>query len=247
MRRLLFTVVFSLVFPLSAHAAEALIAVASNFTAPMKKLAPMFERETGHKLTLAFGSTGKFYAQIHHGAPFDVLLAADEAIPAKLEQEGMGSRRYTYALGRLVLWSAQADLVDNQGAVLQQTPLGRLAIADPRLAPYGAAAIQTLERLGRLTAWRPQFVVGENISQAFQFASTGNAPLGFVAMAQIYVDGRLQSGSAWIVPQSLYQPIRQDAILLGKAEHNDAATAFMKFLRSEAAVAVLRDYGYTFE
>jgi molybdate transport system substrate-binding protein len=247
MRRRLLSVVIAILSPLDAQAAEAIVAAASNFTAPMQKLASLFERESGHTLTLTFGSTGKFYAQIVHGAPFDVLLAADAATPARLEREGRGSQRHAYALGRLVLWSAQPDRVDENGGLLKQPPLARLAIADPKLAPYGAAAIQTLDRMGLLTAWRPRFVIGENISQAYQFVVTGNAPLGFVALSQVYADDRLQSGSAWIVPDALYQPIRQEAILLNKGESNAAAIALMQFLRSDKARAVIRDYGYRFE
>lgn len=247
MRRWLLTVVIALALPSGAQAAEALVAVASNFTAPMQKLAPLFERASGHTLKLSFGSTGKFYAQIVHGAPFDVLLAADDATPARLEREGMGSAPFTYALGRLVLWSSQAGRVDENGNALGHPSHARLAIADPKLAPYGAAAIQTLDRLGYLATWRPRLVVGENISQAYQFVATGNASMGFVAMSQVFADNRLQSGSAWVVPQALYSPIRQDAILLTRGAHNAAAVALMHFLRGDIARAVIRDYGYTFE
>ena len=229
-----------------AHAAEVSVAVATNFTAPMQKIAARFEQDTGHKAVLAFGSTGRFYAQIRNGAPFQVLLAADDETPARLEREGVGvpGSRFTYATGRLVLWSSQPGLVDAQGEVLRSGRVDRLALADPKLAPYGAAAIETLGALGVLEALRPRFVQGENIAQAHQFVATGNAALGFVALSQVFSDGRLTSGSAWVVPAHLHAPIRQDALLLEKGRDNPAATALLQYLRGDKARAVLRSYGY---
>ena len=229
-----------------AHAAEVSVAVATNFTAPMQKIAARFEQDTGHKAVLAFGSTGRFYAQIRNGAPFQVLLAADDETPARLEREGVGvpGSRFTYATGRLVLWSSQPGLVDAQGEVLRSGRVDRLALADPKLAPYGAAAIETLGALGVLEALRPRFVQGENIAQAHQFVATGNAALGFVALSQVFSDGRLTSGSAWVVPAHLHAPIRQDALLLEKGRDNPAATALLQDLRGDKARAVLRSYGY---
>ncbi|GAB3388638.1 molybdate ABC transporter substrate-binding protein [Massilia agri] len=227
-----------------AWAGEVQVAVAANFAAPMEKLAPMFARETGHKAVLSFGSTGKFYAQIRHGAPFEVLLAADDETPARLEREGRGGSRFTYAVGRLALWSRQAGFVDAQGEVLKRGRFDRLAIADPRLAPYGAAAIETVRKLGLLEALRPKFVQGENIAQAWQFAATGNAALGFVALSQVYAGGKLKEGSAWIVPASMHAPIRQDAILLDKGKDNAAASALMRYLQGSKARAVIRSFGY---
>lgn len=227
-----------------AWAGEVQVAVAANFAAPMEKLAPMFARETGHKAVLSFGSTGKFYAQIRHGAPFEVLLAADDETPARLEREGRGASRFTYAVGRLALWSRQAGFVDAQGEVLKRGRFDRLAIADPRLAPYGAAAIETVRKLGLLEALRPKFVQGENIAQAWQFAATGNAALGFVALSQVYAGGKLKEGSAWIVPASMHAPIRQDAILLDKGKDNAAASALMRYLQGSKARAVIRSFGY---
>lgn len=227
-----------------AWAGEVQVAVAANFAAPMEKLAPMFARETGHKAVLSFGSTGKFYAQVRHGAPFEVLLAADDETPARLEREGRGGSRFTYAVGRLALWSRQAGFVDAQGEVLKRGRFDRLAIADPRLAPYGAAAIETVRKLGLLEALRPKFVQGENIAQAWQFAATGNAALGFVALSQIYAGGKLKEGSAWIVPASMHAPIRQDAILLDKGKDNAAASALMRYLQGSKARAVIRGFGY---
>jgi molybdate transport system substrate-binding protein len=230
----------------SARAEQVQVAVAANMAAPMKQIAADFERATGHHAVVVLGSTGKLYAQIRAGAPFEVLLAADDATPARLEAEGLAVRgtRFTYATGRLVLWSADAAVVDPQGKVLRQPPQGKLAIADPRLAPYGAAAMQTLTALGVASAWAPHLVQGESIGQAYQFAATGNAKLGFVALAQVMADGRITSGSAWIVPPTLHQPLNQDAIVLNTGRTNPAAAALLQYLRGDAARATLRGYGY---
>jgi molybdate transport system substrate-binding protein len=225
---------------------EVQVAVAANFTAPMKRIAADFEKDTGHKAVLTFGATGKFYAQITHGAPFEVLLAADDETPAKLEKEGaavIGSR-FTYATGRLALWSVQPGLVDAQGDVLKNGNFKKIAIAAPRLAPYGAAAVETMTKLGLQAALEPRLVQGESIGQAFSFVSTGNAELGFVALSQVYEDGKIKSGSAWIVPANLHSPIRQDAVLLAKAKDNKAAAQLMAFLKTEKAKAVIRSFGY---
>jgi molybdate transport system substrate-binding protein len=212
----------------------------------MKQIAADFERATGHHAVVVLGSTGKLYAQIRAGAPFDVLLAADDTTPARLEAEGLAVRdtRFTYATGRLVLWSADAGVVDAQGKVLRQPPQGKLAIADPRLAPYGAAAMQTLAALGVASAWSPHLVQGESIGQAYQFTATGNARLGFVALAQVMTDGRITSGSAWIVPPTLHQPLKQDAIVLNPGRSNAAAAALLQYLHGDAARGTLRGYGY---
>lgn len=230
----------------AAHAAEVSVAVAANFTAPMQKIAAAFERDTGHKAVLAFGSTGRFYAQVRNGAPFHVLLAADDETPAKLAAEGLGlpASRFTYAAGRLVLWSAQAGLVDSQGEVLRKGAFGKLAIADPKLAPYGAAAVEVLARLQLLPALQPKIVQGENISQAYQFAATGNAQLGFVALSQVMVDGKIEKGSAWVVPANLHAAIKQDAVQLAAGKDNPAAAALLHYLRGDAARAIIRAHGY---
>lgn len=234
----------SLSTPLAA--AELNVAVAANFTAPMQKIAAAFEKETGHKLALSFGSTGKFYAQIRNGAPFEVLFAADQETPARLEQEGLGvaGTRFTYATGKLVLWSKQPGLIDDKGEVLRTGSFERLALADPKLAPYGAAAMQTLNQLGLADALAGKLVQGESIGQAYQFVATRNAPLGFVALSQVYAEGRLTEGSAWMVPEALYTPIRQDALILAKGRDNAAAADLMRYLQGEAAQAVIRSYGY---
>lgn len=237
---------FLLLAALSGRAAEVQVAVAANFMAPMQKIAARFEADTGHQARLSFGSTGRFYAQIRNGAPFDVLLAADEEIPARLEREGRGGSRSTYAIGKLVLWSRQPGLVDAQGEVLRRGTYAKLALADPRLAPYGAAAVETLTRLGLIDAVRPKFVQGESIAQAYQYVATGNAPLGFVALSQVWADGQLREGSAWLVPAALYRPLRQDAILLHRGRDNAAAAALLQYLRHDRARAILRAHGYDF-
>ena len=229
-----------------AWADEVQVAVAANFTAPMKLIAADFEKQTGHKVTLAFGSTGKFYAQITNGAPFEVFLAADDETPSKLEKEGtaVNGTRFTYATGKLVLWSAQPGFVDAQGDVLMKNNFSKLAIAAPKLAPYGAAAVETLTKLGLLATLEPKLVTGESIGQAFSFVSTGNAELGFIALSQVYQDGKLKSGSGWTVPENLHNPIRQDAVLLTKGKDNKAAVALLAFLKTDPAKAVIRSFGY---
>ena len=235
-----------LAWGLHAQAAEVSVAVASNFSAPMQKIAQAFEQQTGHKAILSFGSTGNFYAQIKNGAPFEVLLAADDETPRKIEKEGLGlaASRFTYAVGTLVLWSRQPGLVDDKGSILQSGRFERIALANPKLAPYGAAAIETLNRMGVLPTVQPKVVQGDNMSQAYQFVATGNAQLGFVALSQVMTDGKITQGSAWLVPASLHTPIQQDAILLSKGAANPAATALLNFLRTERAKAVMRAFGY---
>jgi molybdate transport system substrate-binding protein len=231
---------------LAVHAAEVQVAVAANFAGAMKALAADFEKATGHKAVLASGATGKFYAQIRSGAPFDVFLAADDETPARLDKEGAAvpGSRFTYATGKLVLWSAKPDLVDARGEVLQNGRFAHIALAAPKLAPYGAAAVETMTRLGVLARLAPKFVQGESIGQTFGFVSSGNAELGFVALSQVWEKGKLKSGSAWIVPAELHAPLRQDAVLLVRGKDNAAAVALMAFLKSDTAKAVIRSFGY---
>jgi molybdate transport system substrate-binding protein len=228
------------------RADEVLVAVAANFSAPMQRIAAEFEKDSGHKAQLAFGATGAFYAQIKNGAPFQVLLSADDETPAKLAQEGLAeaSSRFTYAIGSLVLWSAKPGYVDGRGEVLKTTTFTKLALANPKTAPYGRAAIETLTKLGLLKSLEPKFVRGENIAQAFQFVMTGNAELGFVALSQVMKDGRVAEGSAWRVPEEMHQPIRQEAVLLTTARHDAAALALLHYLKSDKARAVIRAFGY---
>lgn len=232
--------------PLAALADEVQVAVAANFTAPMKDIATSFEKDTGHKAVLAFGATGRFYAQIASGAPFEILLAADDETPARLEKEGQAVQgsRFTYATGKLVLWSATAGMVDDKGDVLRTGTFRKLAIASPKLAPYGAAAVETMNRLGLYASLEPRLVQGESIGQTFGFVQSGNAELGFVALSQVYEGGRIKSGSGWIVPASLHAPIRQDAVLLAKGKDNKAAAALLAYLKGDKAKAVIRAYGY---
>ena len=230
-----------------ARAETVQVAVASNFAAPMQKIAAAFEKDSGHKAVLSFGATGKFYAQVRNGAPFAVLLAADDETPARMQKEGLAvtGSAFTYAIGQLVLWSADSSVVDAQGAVLNAPLNGKLALADPKLAPYGAAALQVLQQRGLADKLRPHFVLGENIAQTFQFVKTGNASMGFVALSQVMQDGKVTSGSAWLVPAALHEPIRQDAVLLRQGADNPAAKALLQYLRTDAARAVIRAYGYS--
>ncbi len=232
----------------AAVAAEVTVAVAANFSAPMQKIASAFEADTGHKAVLTFGSTGAFYAQIRNGAPFQLLLSADDETPARLEREGaaVAGSRFTYAIGRLVLWSARPGVVDERGEVLRQPGDSRIALANPKLAPYGAATIEALTALSLLQRLQPRFVQGENIAQTYQFTATGNAALGFVALSQVMVDGAIVRGSAWVVPAALHAPIRQDAVLLVKGRDNPAAVALATYLKGEKARAIIRSYGYGF-
>ena len=228
------------------RADEVQIAVAANFTAPMQKIAAEFERDTGHKVTLAFGATGKFYAQITNGAPFDVFLSADDETPARLEKEGYGvvGNRFTYAIGRLALWSAQEGKVDAKGEMLKNRAFQHLAIANPKTAPYGSAAIEVMQKMGVIAALQAKFVQGENIAQTYQFAVSGNAEIGFVSLSQIWKDGKISSGSAWIVPSNMHEAIRQDAMLLARGRDKRAASALLSYLKGEKARAIIKSYGY---
>lgn len=228
-----------------AAADEVHVAVAANFAAPMEKIAAEFARDTGNKALVSSGGTGKLYAQIKNGAPFEVFLSADEATPAKLEQEGLGvaGSRFTYAIGKLVLWSPKPGHVDPQGEVLKKGDFRHLAIANPKLAPYGRAAQEVLEKQG---VWQPlqsRLVFGENIAQTHQFVSSGNAELGFVALSQIR-QGSANQGSFWLIPQAMYAPIRQDAILLARGKGKTAAEQLLKYLKSDKAAAIIKHYGY---
>ena len=230
----------------SALADEVQVAVAANFTAPIQAIAKGFEKATGHRLVAVYGATGQFYTQIRNGAPFEVFLAADDSTPKKLEAEKaiVPGSRFTYAIGTLALWSAKPGYVDANGEVLKNNQFKHLSIANPKTAPYGLAATQVLDKLKLTEATRPKLVEGQNITQAFQFVSTGNAELGFVALSQIYKDGKVESGSAWIVPSSLHEPIRQDAVILEKGKDNPAAKALVDYLKGPKAAAVIKSYGY---
>ncbi|MDO9106583.1 MAG: molybdate ABC transporter substrate-binding protein [Methylovulum sp.] len=227
-------------------AAQVLVAVASNFTKPMEEIAAEFKQSTGHSAELSFGASGKFVAQIENGAPFQVFLSADEKKPEKLTESGFAvvGTRFTYAVGKLVLWSAKPGYVDAEGKVLSTGTFKHLAIADPKLAPYGAAALEVLKALGLEERTRPLLVLGENISQAQQFISTGNAELGFIALSQVIKDGKIGEGSGWIIPSDKYALIRQDAVLLKTGVDNPAAHALLEYLKSAKALAIIEKYGY---
>ena len=226
-----------------AHAGQAHIAVAANFTATLNALVKQFEAGSEHRILISSGSTGKLYAQIKNGAPFDILLAADSERPQLLEQEKLAvpGSRFTYAAGRLVLWSLQAALVDQQGAALTQMRFKHLAIANPKTAPYGVAAREALEKMGLWQQVQPRLVQGEDIGQTFQFVASGNAELGLVALAQAK---SAQQGAYWVVPPAYYQPIAQQAVLLEKARDNAAARDFLAFLKTPAAGLIIERFGY---
>ena len=227
-------------------AEEAQVAVAANFAEPIKAIAATLEKTTGHKLKITLGATGKLYAQIKNGAPFDVLLAANAEAPAALEKDGLtlSGSRFTYATGKLVLWSADIGRIDGKGEVLRTGNFRKLAYANPKTAPYGAAALQVMSKLGLTPALTPKLVQGESIGQAFSFVFTGNAELGFVAMSQVLEGGKLKSGSIWVIPQALYPPIHQDAVILDRGANNPAALALISLLKSTDIKDLIRSYGY---
>lgn len=246
MRLLHFVLILCALITVPLHADEIQVAVAANFSAPMQAIARDFEADTGHRLRLSFGATGKFYAQITHGAPFDVLLAADDETPARLVREGLARNgsQMTYAVGRLALWSPRPDGVDAKGELLRRGDFAHLALANPKTAPYGAAAVEAMNALGLLPALQAKFVQGENIAQTYQFVASGNAEIGFIALAQVWKDGRLTGGSAWIVPANLHQPLRQDAVVLARTTAPAAASALVAYLKGDKARTVIKSYGY---
>jgi len=233
--------------PLEAGAAEVQVAVAANFTAPMQKIAADFEAKTGHKAVLTFGTVGKFSAQMKAGAPFEVLVSSDRETPDALVRDGLaiGETRFTYAIGKLALWSATPGVVDDKGEVLRSRPFQHLALANPKLAVYGAAGQVVMKKLGVWEAIEPKLVTAENISQAYQFVASGNAELGFVAFSQIVgPDGKVTKGSTWMVPADLYPPLAQDVILLAPGKDSAAAKALVEYLGTAEARAIIRSYGY---
>jgi molybdate transport system substrate-binding protein len=236
-------IAFAAVFAAPACAAETQVAVAANFTDPAKAIADAFAAATGHKAILSFGSSGQFYSQMAHGAPYEVFLSADAERPKKAEQDGLGvpGTRFTYAVGRLALFSRTPGLVDSSGGVLKAGRFEKIAIADPAAAPYGVAAIQTMQRLGVYGALRPKIVQGASITQAYQFVATGAAELGFIALSQVINE---PGGSRWLVPAADHAPIDQQAILLFAGQTNPAAKAFLTFLRGPQAKAIIKRYGY---
>lgn len=236
----------SILLSVSVQAAEVKVAVASNFSQPMKDIAVEFEKDTGHKLNLTQGATGKFYAQITNGAPFEVFLSADDETPSKLVKEGkaISGTQFTYAIGRLVLWSPDEKLVDQSGAVLKTDRFKFIAIANAKVAPYGRAAVQTMQKLGVLRAIEPRVVQGESIAQTHQFVTTGNAQLGFVALSQVWENNRIKSGSGWIIPEEMHEQLRQDGVLLNPGKESSAANALVNYLKSDKAKKIIERYSY---
>jgi molybdate transport system substrate-binding protein len=230
----------------AAGAAELRVAVASNFAQPMARIAAAFSAASGDSVKLSAASTGKLQAQIIAGAPFDLLLAADDDTPRRLIASGhaVAETQHTYAIGRLVLWSADPKRVDDQGAVLADGDFSHLAIANPKTAPYGRAAMELLRSRGLLQRLTPRLVTGESIAQAQQFVATGNAELGLIALSQLQRPEGRAAGSMWLVPATLHAPIRQDAVLLRSGQAQPAARALLQYLQSDAARAVMREYGY---
>lgn len=228
-----------------ANADEIRIAVAANFARPMEKIVAAFEKETGHKIISSSGATGKFYAQIKEGAPFDILLSADQDHPKKLSNENfaVAETQFTYAIGKLALWSPKDKYIDSKGAILKKNLFTHISIANPKLAPYGVAAQATLEKMGLWHNLESKIVFGESISQAYQFVATGNAELGFVAFSQIK-DSNGIKGSYWLVPQDFYSPLKQDAILLKNAKNTTAAKRFLEFLKGKTAKSIIGEFGY---
>ncbi len=240
------SLLLALGLPAIAEADEVQVAVAANFLAPLQEIAKSFEKETGHQTLITSGATGQLFTQIQHGAPFEVMISADAKTPKKLVKNelALADSQFTYARGKLVLWSVDPAVVDASGAVLKSDKFKHLAIANPKTAPYGTAAMETLDKLGLTASLKSKLVEGENISQAKQFVDTGNAEVGFVALSQIYKNGKITKGSAWVVPLDLYAPIYQDAVLLKKGEDNPAATALLNYLKSDKAKAIMTTYGY---
>ena len=235
-----------LLFGQTSWSATVLVAVAANFSKPMTEIVSQFEKATGHSAKLSFGSSGKFVSQLENGGPFEVLLSADEKGPEKLEQAGLTvpNSRFVYALGKLVLWSATPNFVDDKGKILMTSNFKHLALADPKVAPYGAAAIDVLKKMKLFEKLQPMFVQGENIAQTYQFISTANAELGFLALSQVIKNGKIVGGSSWIIPDNLHAPIRQGAVLMKIGAENPAARALIDYLKSIPALAIIKKYGY---
>lgn len=239
----------ALVFvPKTGVAETALVAVATNFSEVIDILKADFEATSGHELTIITGSTGKLYAQIVNGAPFDVFMAADQARPERLVQDGRAlDTRFTFATGLLALWSADADRIGENGLQALTETYRHLAIANPQLAPYGVAAKEALSALGLLETLQSRIVMGENIGQTHALIASGNAELGIVALAYATSPRNVTAGSYWVIPPELYAPIHQDAVLTGHGQDNAAAHAFMAYLQSDPAKEIIRAYGYEVE
>lgn len=233
--------------PLPAYAQQATIAVASNFIRPMKDLIDHFHQTSQHRIKASYGSSGKIYAQIVNGAPFDLFFSADSDKPTRLLKQKLVFNRsnYCYAVGQLVLWSKQGDK-NNLLKQIKANRFNKLALANPKLAPYGQAAFEVMQQLSLVAQSRSKWVVAENVAQSFQFVMSGNAQLGFIALSQVMQNKQLIQGSIWLVPSELYQPVRQEVVLLNRAANNDAAKAFYQFIKSDSAKQIMAQYGYQF-
>lgn len=235
-----------------AHASHELkkekvsIAVAGNFLKPLKVLAEKFESKTKYKVAISVGSTGKLYAQITNGAPFELFLSADQKRPTQLISQKLAIKNslFTYAIGSLVLWSSDQERIDSGGELLSSPDLKHLAIANPNVSPYGEQTIQALKALGVYNQLKNKFVQGQNLGQTFQYISSGNIQQGIIAESQVTLKGEITSGSIWILPKHLYQPIKQDAVLLEKGRYNPAAKAFIDYLKTPEAVKIINSFGY---
>ncbi len=238
--------VCAVVFPVLTHAAEVKVAVAANFQKPLEEIAQSFKADTGNSISISAGATGQLFTQIQNGAPFEVMISADSKTPKKLVEGGfaVADSQFTYANGQLVLWSMDEKKVDAAGDVLKTGVFNHIAVANPKSAPYGAAAVEVIDKLGLKDALKTKLVEGQNITQTKQFVDTGNAELGFVALSQIYKGGKVTSGSAWIIPTTLYSPITQDAVLLNTGKDNPVAVELMKYLKGEKAQAIMKNFGY---
>lgn len=230
----------------SAYAGQLQIAVSANFFKPLKVIITQFEKQTGHNVSVSVGSTGKLYAQIINGAPFDLFLAADQHYPSALAEQGFAikSSQFTYAKGALILWSSDEHLVDNNGLSLQNRELQHLAITNPKTAPYGAATISILKNLNLYEQLKDKLIEGQNISQTYQQISSGIVKQGFIPLSQVLTDGKIRKGSSWLVPPHLYPEIKQDAILLKQGENNPVAILFLAYLQNDQTLKTLRSFGY---
>jgi molybdate transport system substrate-binding protein len=243
-----FIILFALTLCVEAKSVH--VAVAANFSNTMKSLVKEFENTSDYQITLSFGSSGKFYAQIKQGAPYELFFSADQAKPDALQKDGLviTASRFTYAIGRLAVWSARSDFANKIETKLKEGAFNKLALANPKLAPYGAATLEVLQYLELIDATQSKWVRGENIAQTYQFVSSGNADLGFIALSQLlgkkWDKDKVKQGSYWLVPDSMHQPIKQDVVLLRSAEKSQGAKAFLDFMHTEKALAIIAEYGY---
>jgi len=245
----LFTTIISATLLLSSSfisAGEVSVAVAGNFFKPIKVLAAEFEAKSGHKVALSVGATGKLYAQISNGAPFELFFAADQKRPTKLVEQKLAVKasQFTYAQGQLVLWSRNSGVIDAQGKRLSSPDIKRLAIANPKAAPYGEQAVNALTKLGLYKQLESKIVQAQNIGQTYQYVSSGSVEQGIIAMSQVTVNGQITTGSSWIIPSDLYDAIQQDAVLLEKGKNNPVAQQFLDYIKSPSALNIIRSFGY---